>query len=69
MKLNNRRYGYFFIVIPVSIIGVFLIVYFLFAVGLIGKAPLFYRFTDEIKSAKISSPLLPLFTKENASRN
>lgn len=30
-----------------------------------GKAPLFYRFTDKIKSAKIESPLLYLATSES----
>jgi len=49
MKLNYSRYGYLFIVIPIFLIGVFLIVYSLLAVGLTGKAPLFYRFTDKIK--------------------
>ncbi len=69
MKLNNRRYGYLFIVIPVFLIGVFLIVYFLFAVGLTGKAPELYRFIDKIKSANISSPLLYLATSESKDEN
>lgn len=66
MKLiDHCRHSYIFFMILFPI-GAFL-VYFFFSCGLIDKAPELYRFTDKIKSAKISSPLL--YTSESKDEN